>query len=149
MTRHSAKLGSLYEYLPSREALVSAILDRKIDRIQKRFEVKIRTVDAKSFDELLDVVIQAAADVYLSNRKFMTIFFEQTRARKHISELLGQAIDRYKGDLKPRDLDLAIYVSANAMLGVLSAALLNSSKSVKEADLVREIRAMVRRYFIA
>lgn len=152
-------IGSLYQYFPSKEALVAAILDQQIERNQKRFETKIRDADGKSFDELLEIVIQTAADVYLGNRKIMTILFEQTpalektqhvlRARAHVSQLLGVAIERYKGDLKPQNLELAIYVSVNAVLGVLSAALLSYPANAKDADLTREMTAMVRRYFTA
>lgn len=151
-------IGSLYQYFPSKEALVGAILDQQIERNQKRFEAKILEVDGKSLEELIDVLVQTAAETYLPNRKIMSILFEQApalqktqnilRVRKHVTSQLKQVLDRFEGKVRPKNTELAVFIAVNAVLGVLQMALLSYPDGIKEAELTREMSHMVRRYFI-
>jgi AcrR family transcriptional regulator len=152
-------IGSLYQYFPSKEALVSALIERHLARM---FEVLARTAQGggtSTVEEATRTVIRAVFAAHRVNPRLHRVLLEQMprlgqRAEMDAFEERTQAIiatflAEHAGELRPKNVQLAARVAVLAVRGVTLWTVLRSPAELDNEDLVEEITEMVIRYLVA
>jgi AcrR family transcriptional regulator len=151
-------IGSLYQYFPSKEAIVAALVEREV-------EAQFAIV-ADKMAELLDAPVEVAVRglieaIVASHRlhpklhKVLTEEVPRVGALKRVveveqrtEELLRAGLEYRRAELHLRDPVLTAFLLSNAVEGVLHGALLYSPKLIDEAALVDELTRLVLRYLL-
>jgi AcrR family transcriptional regulator len=156
--RAGVSIGSLYQYYPSKEALVSALLDRHVQQIlQLLADTATRMVEAP-LEEAVPAYVRAMLRVHAVDPRLHQVFFEQfprlggiERARDLMNRghaLVRGYLEGHRPCLREVDLDLATFVLVNAVEGVTHAAVLTRAGSLSDEKLATEIAALVLRYLV-
>jgi AcrR family transcriptional regulator len=151
-------IGSLYQYFPSKEALVAALVEAHVDRMM---EVVSRRLDnaapedlRRSAESLVDALIAA----YRVDPKLHHVLcqevpkigdlrriyeFEQTLAdviRTHLHSLRHQ--------IRHQSIDRAVFLLINAIPSVIRASIEGDSEGNDDSALAVELTDMILRYLV-
>ncbi|MDC0722234.1 TetR/AcrR family transcriptional regulator [Nannocystis bainbridge] len=148
-------VGSLYQYFPSKEAMLAAALDRKFTRgIERVFEVP--APDGGSFAEQMRDGLRAAIDLYRGDLEFFRAVLlhvprvgrvEALRAHVHAGrERLRDALIARSAELRPVDPELAAFVIVSAIEWVILTCVLEQPERLSDPRLVEELIALVGGY---
>jgi AcrR family transcriptional regulator len=125
-------VGSLYQYFPSREALLAAVIERRVERDEQQLSAHM----AALADAPLATVIRAGAhflvDVYRREPElYRTMIDEMDRVAREqrVQDMVDDAIARMVAMLAPHrdalrvdDLELAVYTLVTAQIAVVRDA---------------------------
>ncbi|MGZ3420381.1 MAG: TetR/AcrR family transcriptional regulator [Polyangiales bacterium] len=150
-------IGSLYQYFPSKEALVAALIERHTDEMMTLVRSKTAEVWAEPVPVVVETLVRAMIEAHAVDPKLHKVFVEQVprvgrleRLHDLETEVLGLArgfLEAHKHELRPIDLDVAAFVSVATIEALTHAAVLVREDLLNER-LVREIRDVVVRYLM-
>jgi len=151
-------IGSLYQYFPSKDALVSELIQRHMN---KMFEVLATTAqqgETSSIEEATRTVIRAVFAAHRVNPKLHRVLVEQI-ARLGAPEtldafeaqtqgLIEGFLTSHRAELRPRNMKVAARVALLAVRGVTLWTLLRSPEHLDDEEFIEEITDMVTRYLV-
>lgn len=148
-------VGSLYQYFPSKEAMLAAALDRKfIGGVAGLFEAPAPR--AASLPEQMREGLRAAIDLYSEDLAFYRAVMlhvprvgrvEAMRAHVHTARArVREALVARQGEFRPVDPDLAAFVIVSAIEWVILSCVLEQPERLSDPRLVDELVALVSGY---
>lgn len=151
--RAGVSIGSLYQYFPSREALVAAVARRHSENLKAALEAALAggSVDLQgAIETLLDAVIRAhrvspELTAVLSGEVprlgGLDWKSESTRRGVAIARLL---IERHATEVRPGlDRDAAAFVCSNCVEGVMNAAARQAPERIVDGSIIHELVALL------
>ena len=149
-------VGSLYQYFPSKEALVAALIDREIDLqmrvVSEKLDEVVRAPLAAAARSLVEAVVLAHR-VHPKLHKILTEEVPRVGALKRIVELEARLVDLLVAGLRLRaheiraaDLDVVAFVLVHTVEGVVHGAINGRPGLLDENALVDELTCLVLRY---
>ncbi len=148
-------VGSLYQYFPSKEALVAAVINRHNDEIMD--------VVRKTFAEVADMPVEpavrrlvtAAMDAHRINPKLHRVLDEQIpragkldveASNREVHALVRAYLENHRSELRKIDLDLAAFVCVSTIEAIAHNTVLHRGEVLPEKTaktLVDETARMV------
>jgi AcrR family transcriptional regulator len=150
-------VGSLYQYFPSKEALVSALLEQHAAEMRRFLEVKATTtgIDAPLRGVVRDVV-EAMVEAHRVNPKLHRVLMEQVPrvgALKRLSELDDMALSMIRAylelrraEIRPQNLKLVAFLLTSIVEAVTHGAVLMHPEYLVDEQLVDETTDVIMRY---
>ena len=130
-------IGSLYQYFPSKEALVAALVERHIDQMTAVIRKKLAELQNADIEVAAREIVRAMLDAHLVDPKLHKVLMEQVPRTGRLEKVLGveQEIEALvkmylharKGELRCKNLDVAAFVLCNTVEGVTHAAMLHQN----------------------
>ena len=150
-------IGSLYQYFPSKEALVAALVETHVDRMLEAV-TRILDTDTEPSDlhASADTLVRALIAAYRVDPKLHHVLcqevpkigdlrriyeFEQTLAdviRRHLQSLRHQ--------IRHQNIDRAVFLLINAVPSVIRAAIEGDSEGINDPLLRADLTDMILRY---
>ena len=151
-------IGSLYQYFPSKEAVVAAVLDEHADQqIQLLAQSTVDLRDAP-LEDSVRTYVHAQLEAHMMEPQLHRVLCEQLpriRGFERIQEINAQAtamvrafFELHRARIKPQNLELAAYVCVHAVESVTHAAVLEREKTIHVKELAEEMTQMVLRYLL-
>ncbi|SPF07480.1 TetR/AcrR family transcriptional regulator [Streptomyces sp. MA5143a] len=84
-------VGALYQYLPDREAIVEALADMYLTRLEAAMEAFVELARTETWSDPVTVLVDAFADIYRSEPGFRALWFG-----RHLTEWTRQADSKHK-----------------------------------------------------
>ncbi len=148
-------IGSLYEYFPNRDAILATLRQRQHDRMQgvmsstlsdvldlplgaavrKTIEVM---VEAHSVDPELQVALMWQVPDHVSGPSHSV--------EHHFFELTKAYLEAHRGEVRPKDLELAALFSAQTVQSLTHAARIEFPDRLKDGSLTDELTDLILRY---
>jgi AcrR family transcriptional regulator len=126
--RAGASVGSLYQYFPSRDALVTAVLERHVDEVLDRIAVVLRRVEAAPLDAAVRRLVDAVLELHDGDPGLHDVLMEQlpradrTALLARIERVLAanfRAFLRARPDVPAFDVERAMSVLARACIPLI------------------------------
>ena len=144
-------VGSLYQYFPSKEALVAALLDHHSESVRAMIDGLLTTHAGSPCDVVATVLVSAMIDLKRAAPRLAKVLREETprvgRMRRYETQL-AELVERVALYLRTRpevrvdDVDLAAFMAVHAA-DHLTHSLVTERPEVARDVAVREITAFV------
>lgn len=125
-------VGSLYQYFPSREALLAAVIERRVERDEREFAARMAAVGEASLAATIRAGTRYLVEVYRREPElYRTMVDEMDRVARdaRVQAMIDDAIARTVAMLTPHrevlghdDLELAAYTIVTAQVAVVRDA---------------------------
>jgi len=152
-------IGSLYQYYPSKEALVAAVIDRHNKQIMQVVRGALAKLAALPIEQAVRKIVAVAIDAHRIDPKLHRILAEQiprTRRLEKIATfnreyyaLFRDYLEGHRAKLRPVDLGLAAFVCVTSIEALAHTAVLHRPGILSDdaaGRLVDEATRLVMRY---
>lgn len=151
-------VGSLYQYFPSKEALVAALVDRHADAMMAVVRERIGALATTPLREAVHATIEAVFAAHNLEPALHRVFIEQLprvgrlqriRALEtDLAAVLAVAMSARAGELRRQNHELAALVVVHAVDALVHAAAFERPAGFRDEALIEELTDMVQRYLV-
>ncbi|HXH44171.1 MAG TPA: TetR/AcrR family transcriptional regulator [Bradyrhizobium sp.] len=138
-------VGSLYQYFPSKEALVAAVIDRHNEEIMRLVRTAFAEVDDLPIEKAVRRLVTVAIEAHLVDPDLHRVLAEQIPRSGHLAEveaysqdihvLVRTYLERHHKEMRKLDPALAAFMCVSAIEAIAHNTVLNgemlSEKMVK------------------
>ena len=149
-------IGSLYQYFPSKEALVAALAERHMQQMFARLSSEMARVSALPLEQAVRALVGMMLDAHAVDPKLHRVLIEQVprigrlervhEVEARMTELTSAYLRAHHASLRVRDLELAAFVVVTTVEALTHQATLHHPERLKDDRLAREIVDIVVRY---
>ncbi|MFD1782895.1 TetR/AcrR family transcriptional regulator [Phenylobacterium terrae] len=152
-------VGSLYQYYPSKEALVVAVIDRHNEEIMSLVRATVAQVAAEPVERAIPKLVAAAIEAHRVNPRLHRVLAEQIPRTGQLEnveafdrqnyELFRTYLENHRDEIRPLDLDMAAFVCVTSVEALTHTAVLHRPDFLTDAAvgaLVEEATRLVLGY---
>jgi AcrR family transcriptional regulator len=152
-------VGSLYQYFPSKDALVVALLRRhREDMVRVLASHLDRLSETTPVETVVRALVRAILEAHGVNPRLHRVMIEEVLRKDaraevgdfepRVEQLLVTALHGYRDRLRIRNIDLAAFILVRMMLGVAHAAVVDHPERARDPRLADELGDIVLRYLV-
>ena len=151
-------IGSLYQYFPSKAALLAELIQRHMNRMFEVLATTAQQGETSSIEEAARTVIRAVFAAHRVNPKLHRVLIEQMARlgtlealetfEAQTQELIEQFLISHRAELRPKNVKVAARVAVLSVRGVTLWTLLRSPDQLGDEEFIDEITDMVTRYLV-
>jgi AcrR family transcriptional regulator len=151
-------VGSVYQYFPSKESLVAALIERHSDAMWALFEGKAEALAEAPIALAARELVRAEIDAHAVDPKLHRVLIEQVPRVgnlekvndivRRVTALVQAYLDRHKDEIRPTDTALAAFLVVSTVEAIAHAAVLEHPEHLANEALVDETTALVLRYLV-
>jgi AcrR family transcriptional regulator len=149
-------VGSLYQYFPSKEALVAALVDRHVSEMSEVLAPALERLVAAPLPVAVREMVRLMLEAHAIDPELHRILVEQTprigrlervvEVERRFATLARAYLEAHRGEVRRRDLDLAASIVVHAVESLTHAAVLHRPELLAGDRLVGEIVQLVVAY---
>lgn len=152
-------VGSLYQYFPSKEALVAAVIERHSRDIRRVALATLAKVEGQPLKRAMRALVTAGLEAHRVDPKLHRVLAEQLPRTGRLADvdvfnpenyaLFKSYLERHRDEIRVVDLDLAAFVCVTSIEALTHTAVLHHADDFSEQvlrDLVDEATRLVVSY---
>jgi AcrR family transcriptional regulator len=149
-------VGSLYQYFPSKEALVAALVDRHVAQMTTLVKGKLAEVAMAPIDVAVRTIIRTMFDAHAVDPKLHKVLIEQVPrigklagvvgVEREVEALVAVFLDARRSELRRANLDAVAFVLCRCVEAVTHASVLAELRAAEERAVEDELTDMILRY---
>jgi len=157
--RAGVSVGSVYQYFPNKDSLITALHEQHAAQMQAAIEAVLAGAQPRGLRGHLAAIVhallaahQVAPELHRVLEKEFPFFdapAEQSPADQGIFRRVRQLLQEHRGEIAPRDLDLATWAVLQAMESLVHAAVITPSPRHGMAQVEQTIVDMLAGYLCA
>jgi AcrR family transcriptional regulator len=149
-------VGSLYQYFPSKEALVAALAERHTEQMTSLVKRKLHEVSTMPVDVAVRTMIRAMFDAHAVDPRLHKVLIEQVprvgklekvvAVEREVGCLVEMFLAARRGDLRRTNMDAVAFVLCHVVEAVTHAAVLAELDPSRSRGVEDELTDMILRY---
>ena len=149
-------IGSLYQYFPNKQALVAALIERRLDEKNANTHRELARVAQQPFPEAVRSMIRMTIENYAASPELSRVLIEQVprvgrmariaELHQGTLQLVAALLEARKHELAVRDPEMAAFVLVASIEAIAQRAALFQPARLRDPSLIDEATAMVTRY---
>ena len=149
-------VGSLYQYFPSKEALVAALVDRHNEEMRAEVLATLERVRILPLEQATRAMVELCVTAHAVEPELHKVLMEQvprTGRLARVDEFPNQLhaiivayLEQHRATLRVTDLDLAAFLAASVVEAITHSAVLYHPKRLRDPAFLEEATALVVRY---
>jgi AcrR family transcriptional regulator len=151
-------VGSLYQYFPSKEALVAALIDNHMSEMTQLLEQKAIELAASPIDVAVREVIRVMIEAHRIDPRLHQVLVEQVprlgrlqrieELENHSRSLIRAYLESRRDEIRPKNVDLAAFLMAHVVEAITHGAVLHEPALLESEELLDETTDLVVRYLL-
>ena len=152
-------VGSLYQYFPSKEALIKALLERHIRDMYAVLEREMSRLLSLPLRQAVRALVDLMISAHAVEPKLHRVFAEEVprvgpleriaEVERRFEKLTQSVLARLADRLRPRNLEIAAFVVVQSVEALTHAAVLYHPEKLANEEFVDEVVELVARYLAA
>jgi AcrR family transcriptional regulator len=152
-------VGSLYQYFPSKEALVAALIERKVELDLREIGGVVEKLQGGPLDSIIAGVVRASLEMHRRDRGLLRALLELVpRVGRHaqVRQLaaqgrvgLRQLLEAHQAELRRVDLDIPTFIVGRLLEELAHAALFERPELLEDPRFADEVTYLVMAYLRA
>jgi AcrR family transcriptional regulator len=149
-------VGSLYQYFPTKEALVAALIDRHMTQMTALLETNIDDLRDAPLAVATRALVNLMLAAHAQNPRLHKIFTEQVprmgkmsrfyEIERKMAERLRAYLDGHESELRTKNLDLSVFIVVCVVEALTHMTVVDHPGRFDEEELAEEITSLVLRY---
>ncbi len=149
-------VGSLYQYFPTKEALVAALIDRHMTQMTALLETNIDELRDASLPVATRALVKLMLAAHAQNPRLHKIFTEQVprmgrmsrfyEVERRMGERIRDYLEGHASELRTKNLDLSIFIIVCVVEALTHMTVVDHPGRFDEEELTDEITSLVLRY---
>jgi len=149
-------VGSLYQYFPSKEALVAALIERHNQEMQMAVLAELHRVRTLPLEQAARAMVELCVQAHAVEPELHRVLMEQVprhgRLAKlgefelRIQDLIVTYLEEHRAQLRVADLKLAAFLAAASVEAMTHGVVLYHPERLRDPAFLDEATAMVVRY---
>jgi AcrR family transcriptional regulator len=149
-------IGSLYQYFPNKEALITALAEQHASDLAKLAQYHLEGLEDCSISEVISRVIKAAFAAYAMNPRLHRVLNEQVPhsevmrlvADARMEKMLRSFLEKRRDEVKPENLDLMVFIVGRTIESLTHRAVLDRPELLNNGELEQEITTLLLSYLV-
>jgi AcrR family transcriptional regulator len=151
-------IGSLYQYFPSKEALVAALVDEHVARMLDVVTSSLENLNASDLSEHARVMVDALISAYRVDPRLHHVLCQEVPKigelkriydfEQKLASSLHAHLSSLRHQIRHSDLDRAVFLLINAVPSVIRAAIEADPQGLSDKALATELTDMMLRYLV-
>ncbi len=151
-------VGSLYQYFPSKEAILGELIDRHAEQTMARLSSALDDLTNGPISEALRTIVAILLEADTIDLNLHRVLLDKLpdagRAEQRQGEIrrvtliVRQLLESRRAELRVADLDVAAFVLVQALEAVTNAAVVELPERLRDPVLIDEITALGTRYLL-
>jgi AcrR family transcriptional regulator len=151
-------IGSLYQYFPSKEALVAALVEAHLDRMMEAMTRKLQDETPADLRRSAELLVNALIAAYRVDSKLHHVLCQEVPKigdlrriygfEQALSDVIRTHLQSLRHQIRHHSIDRAVFLLINAVPSVIRAAIENDSEGNDDCALATELTDMMLRYLV-
>lgn len=156
--RAGVSVGSLYQYFPSKEAVIFALVERHVGKMQRQLEEVIAEYSEAPLEEIVPTYVKAMLAAHRVEPRLHRVFSEQLpklagrdalmRWSEDAERVVRGVLYQHRDRLRPRDLEMAAFLLLHAVDAITHALVIFRPRYLEREALADEISELIMRYLL-
>ncbi len=157
--RAGVSVGSLYQYFPSKDALIAALVERHFAQLTERVLATLDRVKGQPVDQgvqaIIDTILSAHRHHCSRHQVFDLLLLRVDgfklidRFLANVEEAVAEVLRARQDAVRPRDPDLAARILCRAVSGVVRSTLRRAPEQLTTPEFQRELATLVRGFLVS
>jgi AcrR family transcriptional regulator len=149
-------IGSLYQYFPSKEALVAGVIDRHIGEMMNMVSTSLARVAPLPLRDAARELVRVMIEAHRLEPQLHRVLVEQIprvgsmerveRVDEEAMTMVRAYLEAHRDEIAVADLDLAAFLAVSSVEAMTHAAVLRRPDLLSDPRFVDEVAALVVRY---
>lgn len=155
--RAGISIGSLYQYFPTKESIISAMIERYMSKQVEIIESKLRGIDnKKTLEQTIEILIEATIASKRNEGQLTRILAQKIlgfgkisllqKQDAYLHKIFSQHLDRFKKEIRLENIDFTLYVIIEVVKIVPISLLFQSHYKLSDPMIKNELVLLVLRY---
>lgn len=147
-------IGSLYQYFPSKEALVTSLAEQHVNTMMETIESSLKDLFNAPIEVVLHELVKACIAAHAVDPMLHKVLNEQvprinnTNVEKRVTALLRAYLELNRHQIGPQNLDLAVFILERTVEALTHTAVIERPELLNDGQLQQEITSLLLSYLV-